>query len=255
MPGFSGVGKVSAYLRTVAGLPGIGWDWGEVSRLSLNQQQNVEERNTSREPSRTPVRRLAQATASTIEMVSDEWNKKNVARACGGRVETVAAATDKTYTFPTGVAVGDELIVPDKNISNLVVTDSTGSPKTLTAGTNYEVLDAFAGRIKVLNLTTGGVFVQPFHAEYDIGATQVITGLTEGEVELWLQMAGVNTDTGEKGVLDVYRVRFAVAEVIEWLNTGYLDLTYKGTALADPTKTSAGAGGNVYKFTVTSTFA
>lgn len=255
MSGFSGVGKVSAYLRTPAGNPSSGWDWGEVSRLSLSQQQNVEERNTSRDPSRTPVRRLPQNTASTIEMVSDEWNKKNVARACGGRIETVAAATDKTYTLPTGVAVGDELILPDKAISNLVVTDSTGSPKTLVLGTNYEVLDPFAGRIKLLNLTTGGAFVQPLHTEYDIAATTVITGLTEGEVDLWLQMAGINTDTGEKGVLDIFRVRFAVAEVIEWLNTGYADFTYKGTALADPTKTPTGPGGNVYKFTTVSTFA
>lgn len=249
MPGFSGVGRVTTYTRTVNGLPGIGTFWGNCPKLAINHTPNVVERNESMTTARGPLRRMTQTTSATMEIVCDEFNKANFARSTLGRIEEVDADPTVTYTFPvTGVKAGDVLKLPDRNVSDVVIKDSTGTPKVVPAD-NYEV-DEFDGSITFHDVTTGGAYVQPFKAEYARGTVTVISGLSVPDPELWVGMSGTNVDTGEPGVLDVYRVRFAIADVIEFINNDYQDYTMKGTVLSDLTKQSSDLGGKYYRFTL-----
>lgn len=250
--GFSGVGKVTSYERTAGGLPGRGVFWGNCPKLTLSHTPNVVERNSSMSVERGPLRRMTQSTAAAIEVVCDEFNKANVSRSLLARVDDVAAQTAQTYTCPVSdVAIGDSLKLPHRNISNLVVKDSTsGTAKTLPV-TAYE-LDSFDGSIVIKSLvpTGGGTITQPLKFEYDKGAVTVMAGLALPETEIWLGMSGVNADTGEPGVLDVFRVRFAVADVMDFINAEYQDFTLKGTVLQDTTRTTETVGGKYYQFTL-----
>lgn len=255
MSGFSGVGKVSLADRLVSGLPNVARFIGNCPGLKLSLSPDSVERNSSMDTSRGPLRRMTKTTQGSLELTTDEFTKANFTQFVFGRLDSVAAGgTVSATAFPTGAVVGSVLLMPDKNVSSVVITDSTGSPKTLVAGTNYD-LDAFNGSITILDLTTGGAFVQPLKYAYTKGAVDVISGLVVPDKEIWLNMAGTNADTGERGVLDVYRVRFSPAENLDFINNDYQDYVVKGSVLQDSTKTAAGVGGNYFKFTVPQTIA
>lgn len=253
--GFSGVGLVTAYERTVAGLPGRGTDFGNCPKLAISHTPNVVERNSSMDPERGPLRRNTQATAAAIELVCDEFNKANMSRFLLARIDEVEDDTDIDFTFPmSDVRVGDRIKLPHKNVTNVVITDSTaGTAKTLPE-TAYE-LDPFDGSllIKSLVATGGGTITQPLKASFDRGAVTVLSGLALPETEIWLGMSGTNTDTGEPGVLDVYRVRFPVADVMDFITNDYQDFTLKGTVLLDTTKQASDVGGKYYQFVLPAT--
>lgn len=252
--GFSGVGYVSIHARTVAGAKGIGRFIGNCPKLSIKQDPKSVERNESMTTSRSPLRRMTQSTSASIELVTDEFNKKNFALAVRGRVDEVAADAGTTINnvFPTGAAVGDILAVPHRNINTLVVTDSTGSPKTLVLGTHYTV-DLFSGHVTLLDITTGGPYVQPFKAAYKQGAVTVVAGLAVPDDEIWLCMNGTNADTGQRGVLDCYRVRLDPAQVLDFINNDYQDFAINGTVLQDGTKLANAVGGQNFQFAVPAT--
>lgn len=254
--GFSGVGKVGAFTRTALGAKGLGYMLGNCPKFEVGATPNAVERNSSMEPTRSPLRRMTQSTALAVTLATDEFNKKNVALVTQGRVDEVVAdaVTTITKTCPTGAVVGSVLATDDLNITDVVVEDSTGSPKTLTLNVNY-TLDAFSGQVELIDLTTGGVFVQPFKVKYKKGAVSVVAGLAVGSQELWLSAALTNVDDLARSHVDVYRVRLDPASVIAYINSDYSDFELKGTALVDTTKTAAGVGGQIYRWGLPSTHA
>lgn len=254
--GFSGVGKVGAFARTAGGLKGLGYMLGNCPKFEVGATANAVERNSSMEPTRSPLRRMTQATALAVTLATDEFNKKNVALVTQGRVDEVAAdaVTTITKTCPTGAVVGSVLATDDMNVTDLVVKDSTGSPKTLTLDVNYTV-DLFSGQVELIELSTGGPFVQPFKLEHKRGAVSVVAGLAVGSQELWLSAALTNVDDLSRGHVDVYRVRLDPASVIAYINADYNDFELKGTALVDTSKTAAAVGGQIYRWGLPSTHA
>lgn len=255
--GFSGVGLITSHVRTAGGGKGIGTFWGNCPKFELAPSPNAVERNSSMDVSRGPLRRMVQSTALAVTIVTDEFNKKNVARATAGRLDEVAAdaATTINHTFPAGAVVGDVLATPDLNINTLVVTDSTGTPKTLVLGTHYSV-DLFSGHITLLDITSApGPFTQPFKAAYKKGAVSVVSGLVAQAEELWIAGSLTNTDDGQRGHIDVYRVRLDPASLLAYINAEYNDFELKGTALIDSTKQASAVGGNIYRWALPSSHA
>jgi hypothetical protein len=252
--GFSGVGLVNIHTRTGTGGKGIGRFIGNCPKLSIKFNPKTVERQESMTSSRAPLRRMTQATSASIELVTDEFNKKNFALAVRGRIDEVAAdaATTLNTVFPAGTLVGDVLSLGKYNVNTVAVTDSTGAPKTLTLNTNYS-LDPFSGDIVLLDLTVGGPFVLPLKASFKQGAVSVLSGLAVADTELWLSMNGVNADTGQKGVLDCYRVRLDPTQAIDFINNDYQDFAINGTILIDSTKLATAIGGQNFAFAVPST--
>lgn len=252
--GFSGVGLVTSHTRTATGGKGIGTFWGNCPKFSISFNPTSIERQSSMDVSRSPLRRMTQATAASVSIVTDEFNKKNFARSVRGRVDEVAAdaATTINHVFPVAAAVGDVLGTPNTNINTLVVTDSTAVPKVLALGTNYTV-DLFSGHITLVDLTAGGPYVQPLKAAYKQGAVTVVAGLALADTEVWICCNGTNADNGARGVLDTYRVRLDPAKVIEFLNNDYQDFELSGSALVDTTKLVSAEGGQIFKFSMPST--
>lgn len=255
MPGFSGVGKVTSYTRSSGGLPLAGIFWGNCPSFKLSHSPNSTERNSSMSTDRGPLRRMTNATGVELEVVCDEFNKANLKRAVLGREDAGSAATGQSYTAPTGLVAGESIKLPHKNISNVTIVDSAGTPATLPPA-NYEV-DAFDGSIRLIAITGSGgaALTQPFVVGYDRGAVAVMAGLAVAEPELYIGFSGINVDTGLPVAVDAYRVRFQAAEVIDWISNDYVDFTFKGTVLQDTTKQVSDVGGNYYKITTPTTVA
>lgn len=244
MSGFSGQGKILVGPRLVSGHPGLMRWIGNASQAKLTLEEDAEERNESYSGNRLPNRRLTRTRKGTLTLVFDEYSTDNIALAKLATVTAVASGSAVVgYTFPTGAKVGSFLMAPGaKNLSAVAIKDSAGSPATLVAGTDYN-LNAFAGSVELLNL---GSYVQPFKMDYTPGAFVKIGALNQPTTEMFVQFDGINTDTGEKIVADIYRVRFKPVKDMDLIGEGYEDFELEGTVLADLTRQYNSADGQLY---------
>lgn len=87
----------------------------------------------------------------------------NLVRFFGGESVAIPATPVSDLAWPTGIAAGEERLLPDLaiNVGTFSIKDSAGSPLTLTPGTHYTV-DLKAGIVKFL--ATPGT--QPYKASY-----------------------------------------------------------------------------------------
>lgn len=251
MPGFSGQGIVTIAKRQANGLPGAFRDIGNASIFELGLTEETVERNESRTGSRLPYRKLTKGQAGSLKIVFDEHNIANFALVTRGVVTTttVAGTPVTGYVLPPALVAGDIVIVPAKNITAVAIKDSTPTtPKTLPPA-GYTV-DAFSGAITLLDVATGGAYVQPFKADFTPGATTV-SGAFKGATndEYYVRLTGINTDTNSRGVHDIFRVRIPPAKALALISNDFLDFELDSSVLADLTRLATDPEGQFYSFT------
>jgi hypothetical protein len=248
MPGFSGQGKVRVGTRLVTGLPGPSRWLGNASVFRLAQNEDTVERKESYTGNRLPNRRMTRGRGGELTITFDEYSKESMAWALLGATTALAGAGAVTnWVAPTGFVVGDTIILPDKNVSAVTVTDSTGSPKTLPSG--QYTLDAFAGTIELNDITTGGPYVQPFKVSYTAGAVNVIGGFKLLAPEVYVRLDGINTDDNSRVIVDVFRARLSPARQVDFISDDFADFELVGATLADLTRSTSSAGGQFYSIT------
>jgi hypothetical protein len=249
MPGFSGQGYVSIAERLPSGLPGVFRQFGNADVFELGLSEETVERNESQTGQRLPNRKLTKSRGGSLKLKGDEFNAKNFALAVIGKIIDVAADDPVVgYALPAGLVVGDVVALPTKNATAVTVKDSTvAAAKVLTKGTHYK-LDDLASDIELLNITTGGPYVQPFKVDYTPGAHRAIGAFQETSKEFFIRLKGVNTDTGEKGVCDVYRVKISPTKAIALINNDFLDWDLECSLLSDLTRNTTDPGGTFFGF-------
>lgn len=248
MPGFSGQGVVSIAPRLPSGLPGVFRDFGNADVFKLGLTEESVERTESRTGQRLPNRKMTKTRGGTLQLKGDEFNSKNFALAVIGKIiDVVAGDPVSGFVLPTGLVVGDIVAVPAKNISGVTVKDSTGTPKTLTLNTNYTI-DALSGEITIIDITTGGPFTQPLKADYTPGAHRAIGAFQDTQQEYFIRLKGINTDTGERGICDVYRLKLNPTKALDLINSDYLDWDLDCSVLADLTRLTTDPGGQFFGF-------
>jgi hypothetical protein len=250
MPGFSGQGIVSIAERQANGLPGIFSDFGNCDTFELGLTEETVERAESMTGQRLPYRKMTKSRGGTLKLKGDEFNSKNFARAVIGKIIDVAAGSAVVgHVLPAGMVVGDAYALPGKNVTANTVTikDSTATPKTLTLNTHYS-FDPLSAEILLLNLTAGGPYTQPFKADFTPGAYRAIGAFQDVSKEFFIRLKGINTDTGERGISDVYRVKISPTKALSLINSDFLDFELDCTVLADLTRQTADAGGQFYGF-------
>lgn len=169
--------------------------------------------------------------------------KELLAQYLYGSIQSVAGGsfTAATNVFPSGITAGQILPIPNNrtHVSSLVITDSAGSPATLTLNTDYQIVDPDAGLIKFLNVTG---FTQPFKAAGTEAAGNNVAVLTQRVLEKWVRFKGINIANDDKVcVVDLYRCQFEPASSWTLLNDGTDVNSYelKFEALIDSTKPSS----------------
>lgn len=245
---FSGVGIVTMYERltntTIAG----GFDLGEAPVFKTSQTAPVSEMNTSRTLDRGVQYRMAQNKGAGLEIQLRTLDDFTLGLLSSGSwSEAAASAAVVDWEAPTGLVVNQVIKLPAENVSAVVVKDSSGSPKTLPAG-QYE-LDPAAATVKLLDITAGGPYVQPFEVTFTPGAVKVLGALKVPDKEYRIVLAGTNAYNGERGIFNGYRFRFAAEGDADWISEDYGTYTFRGSLLQDSSRSAGSAGGQYYSWT------
>ncbi len=245
---FSGVGIVGLFPRLTGTNVGGGIDLGEAPVFKVTQQVPFVEMNTSRDTSRGVAFRMAQRKGANVEIQLRTVSDPVLALLTGGAWTEIAASTAVTgWVAPADLVVGHMIRLPAKNVSAVTVTDSTaGSPKTLPPA-QYD-LDLMGGTLKLLDIASGGPYVQPFKVNYTPGAVKVLGGLKVTDQEYLVQLNGTNAHDGERGIFEGFKFRFAADGDQDWISEEYGTFTLRGALLQDPARTPSSAGGQYYDF-------
>lgn len=176
-------------------------------------------------------------TMPKVRIVIDEQDEEILALGLGGEAtEVPTGASFSAKLFPSGIAVGNTLPVPGgySNLESLTITDSAGSPATLTAGTHYTA-DLEKGLVTFLNL---GAYTQPFKAAgAENDEFSVVSIGTDTKAEKFIRFSGVNVVDDDQAIhnIDLYRGSFKPTKVAgKQTGTDVASQEFDVPLLADP---------------------
>lgn len=244
---FSGQGKILAGRRRSNGMPGpLRWVGDALMEFGFTPNETKFKENWTGQRGDGLV--LPGDTEANLSITFLQFNNENFALASRGEevTQSVTAVTGRVISETLPV-VGDFISLQSMNVSAVTITDSTGSPKTLTADTNYR-LHAKSGDIEILDLTTGGPFVAPLVAALTPGTVDFIRMMSGSANEYWIKFIGTNTVPGatyKNVVAEFYRWSPPPSESLSLIQDGQsrLESPIAGSLLADTTKTASGEFG------------
>jgi hypothetical protein len=230
MQDFSFQGKVYLGTRLAGGLAGALRDVGDAPKCDISLASETEKRKESRTGLRLTSAVLNKGNEATIALTLNWANAKNLVLGMYGTELTVASGTVTEEVLPAALAVGDFVALEHGGISSLVITDSTGSPVTLTLGTHYRVDSANGGVIEILSLAT---VTQPLKAAYAYTASSDVTMFTAPPPERYLFLDGINTVDDSPVRVRLYRVKFNPMATIPLINESFGTIELTGDVLFD----------------------
>jgi hypothetical protein len=246
---FNGQGKVDIAGHS-SGSPSGAFRWlGNAPSFKFIPEATVSEHKESYTGNKAVDVRLRTELKGTVEITFEQLDVENLKLLGVGESVSQAATpvSAETLVGSTTPAVGQVFYLANVDVSSLVITDSTGTPKTLTLNTNY-LADTKSGRVELIDITTGGAFVGPLKAAYTPAAVTRVKLFTAAAAEHWIVFSGINTAVSgsPKFRAEFYRVSFDPAE-LDLITDGDqpAQFTLRGTALIDSTKAASSAFGQL----------
>ena len=236
---FSGQGRVYLAARDAGGNP-LALRWaGNVPDLKVSLNIETIEHKESYSGQRLTDLQLIKGKDGEFTCTLEEFSAENLALSLYGEAASATGGTVSAETFPTGIAAGETRLLANPFVSNVVITDSSGTPKTLPAS-QYTVHEN-QGAITFNNITAGGPYVQPFKAAYTYGARRSTAMFKSAQPEVWLRFDGINTADGNKPViLDLYRVAINPTKDFSLISDELQRFELSGRVLADTLKDADG---------------
>jgi hypothetical protein len=247
---FSGRGKIYLATRDSNGNPGGFFFVGEAPKFDVGLETDTEEVQESTSGQDLTILRLRKAKKGTVAITLRDIQKENLKLLLSGASADQGSgsyASSNYDTFPTGLTVGQYVRLAKKNVSTLVIKDSAGTPATLVLDTDYSIVDADRGIVKILSL---GAYTQPFKAQYSYAATKAVTMFTGSDSEFFLMFAGINTTTSPhtKADVELYRVSFDPAKALSLITTEVASFDLDGSVLRDAARVDDSAFGGFGRF-------
>ena len=190
---------------------------GNVPEATLQLNVESTDKTESYTGQRLQIGRLQTGLTSSLNYTMDEWSATNLASAFNSEKTVIAASTVTGETFPTGLAVGDLVRLDHPFVTSLAITDSAGTPATV-AGSNYVLQGHCDNVVKIAGL---GAYVQPFKAAYSYAAVDNLVLFSKIGKAVYMQFNGVNTETGDPVLLDLWRVRHDPIKELALINKEY----------------------------------
>lgn len=233
---FSFQGKAYIAERDASGNPlALRWLF-DVSALTVELATETSEKTESWSGNRLTAAQINRSISANVSMTLAGGNRDNLALALFGTKVADAGGSVTGETLPMALANGDVVRLAGEDVSTLVLTDSTpGTPLTLVAGTNYQLVDAFAGLVEIIDI---GAFVQPFVAAYTAAATDAIVLFGDKAKERWIVFSGINTVDNTPAKLDLYKVRLQPTTSLALINEEFGEFELTGQALFDAGKSA-----------------
>jgi len=205
---------------------------GNVPEATLQLNTTNVDKNESYSGKRLQVGRLPTGTTAALNYTMDEWSSANLALAFNATVADISASSVTGETFPTGL-VGEDLVrLEHPFASSLAITDSAGTPATVA--TDKYALEGHGQNI--VRIIDPASYTQPFKAAYSYAAAQNLVLFANLGQEVFLQFDGVNTETDEPVVLDLWRVRHDPIQQLGLINQEYGNLPMTAAVLYDRTR-------------------
>jgi len=256
---FSGQGQAILFNRNAAGMPATGFWQGDVSALEFTVETSQTDYKENWTGQRGTALSVENEIVTGINMTVLQMSTKLLTTQYRGEevTQSVTPVVDQVISDLTGtLEVGDRFTLGAYNVSAVTIEDSTGTPISLVAGTNYE-LDAVTGDIKILDATTNGPFVLPLKASYTPGAATSVKLMTAAKTQFWLGFRGINTVANgqPKGSLDLYKVELSMPQTLALINDTRFEGAITGKVLTDALKSSTGdlgQRGRIFGFGVAS---
>jgi hypothetical protein len=232
-------GRVYLGKRDASGNPVEVRSPGNVAELKLSLKTEVLEHFESQTGQRTLDHRMVKQKSATVMLTIEEFTKENLALALYGSFVQNQGGTVQAELIPH-LVVGDRFLLAHPKVSGVIVKDSSPTPKTLAAGTDY-TLDADFGAIQLLRLDDGAAtptaYVAPLKVNYSYGQATEIGIFTQPLPERFLRLEGLNTAQGNAKVLvELYRVAFDPLKELSLISDEYNKFELEGSLLADPSK-------------------
>lgn len=241
---YYGQGRISIALRDpTTGLSGK-WRWiGDVSALSVKLTVDKVTHNESYSGQLAQTRMFPTKKTATLDMTINQIDTDNLALALFGTSVLTAGGTVTAEALPAGLAANDVFYLANPGVANLVITDSTATPKTLVAGTDYLVEDPAFGRCRLLQL---GTYTQPFKAAYKFGDRKAVGMFTAAQPNVAVRYEGVNLAEANAPVMvDLYKVATDPLAELALISTGndVAGMQVTGGILLDSSKVATGVLG------------
>ena len=233
MPYFSGQGKLKM-APIVNGIVASGHRWvGNVPDFKPAFAATKLDHKESYTGQRLPDKSLTTELKSTFTATLEDWSPENVALATRGTAQKTTSGAVTNELSPATLAIGETWYLKNGNVTSLVITDSNGTPATLSLGDDYTVDDAY-GAITIVNLTG---YTLPLKAAYTKGVVDVVPFFTEAVKEVSLVFEGINTaDNNKKVRAELYRVALDPTKEMGLITEQFGQFVLEGTALIDSTK-------------------
>lgn len=234
---YRGQGKVLLATRDGGGNPLPFRYLGKTAEVNGGLQAQTATRKESETGQRLTALRYSTENVASVAFKIEDAFAKNWALAFRGVSGTVAAGTVTGEVLATGAAVGDILRLAKPDATSIVITDSTGSPKTLAVNTNYRVFNAKTGSIEIIDLTVGGPFVQPLKAAYSNALADNVPFFTAPEVPYWFRFEGLNdVDSGKAVLIEFYKVYLDPTQTFPFKGDEPATFDINGAPVYDDTK-------------------
>lgn len=226
---FSLQGKVYIGSRLSDGKPGAMHWVNDAGLLNISASVSEETKKESYSGNRLTAATISTGTEVTFNLTLNHATGRNLALGLYGEERTVASGSITDEPIPA-VVDGESVVLDRGDISNLVITDSAGTPATLTADTDYVIDSADGGVIRFINVAG---FTQPFSADYDNGASLDVTMFTKTAPERYLMLDGLNTVTNDRVRVRLYKCKFNPVSQFDLINSTFGELALTGSVLFD----------------------
>ncbi|TBU75198.1 hypothetical protein [Phytopseudomonas daroniae] len=199
---------------------------GNAPVCTLQLATETTPKNESFSGNRLQIGLLDRSKTATLNLTLDEWLVQNLALGLYANHTPLVGGTVTGESLPANLIEGEFVRLDHPFVDDLELT-SGGDP--LVLGTDYRVHSPAGGLIEIL----AGQATAP-EAAYEYAAVDSLAMFTSRPPERWLYLDGINTETGEAVLVDLYRCKFNPVSELGLIHEEYGSLPLTGAVLYDP---------------------
>jgi hypothetical protein len=218
--------------------------WGDVDTLNLGTQTEKVEHKESYSSTKSLVRSIPVGKSMTMTANVFQLDTDGLADTIYGEVSTIAGGSVTGEPLPDALVAGDIIKLDYPGVSSLIITDSAGTPATLTKDTHYTE-DGRFGEVTLLDVTG---FTQPFAAAYTHAGGKQVNFLTQAQPIVEFRYEGVNMAEDNAPVIcEIYKMATDPLQELALITNGntLASSNISCACLLDSTKPATGPLGQI----------
>lgn len=232
---FSGQGVVKVAKRGPTGRPLAFATFADCSAAKLEMKANLTDIFEDQTGDKLLAAQIPGQKSVNLTLTCKQFTKVSAALGFYSQPLSIVAGTATGEVFPTGLQAGDEIALKYGNVSNLVITDSTGTPKTMTKDTQYQENSLIFGNVGILQDMTTGAYLEPLKAAYSYGAADSFPMFSQTPEDRYVRIEGLNAAESNAPVLiEIYRGKPQPFSSVDWIGEAAANQDLAIGCLYDP---------------------